>query len=450
MKNNNRSSLIFVILGVICISLAFLFNQFTYFAFFGNAAFSVHIQVSFLLLDVGALIVGSMLLVYRNNAKQLIFAFIYIALIMFSVELALNVGHYAIDNNDTKINRKSLLSPYRGKEWSYEFWKDHGKAWNADYEPFIGWDRREYHSKYTNVNSDGFRETWKPKLKSEEKSKQKTIYMFGGSTMWGSGARDNFTIPSSLSKILSKNGYHFKVINCGETAYTFLQEIIHLILLLRDGYRPDYVLFYDGSNDVYGAYQNGIAGATHNLEHIRRKLKASASEKEQLKKIIIYYLSLQWTMVHRDIVSLYHVISSPKIRFKEKAANYTETELEKLSRDITTHYKTSISLLDNLSKVYGFKYLCFWQPVIYTEESITEEEKTVVVRVKDESAGKLYKYVNQILQSKDIPYFYNISNVLKGHSETVYTDFCHLAENGNAIVAKKMFLLFEEEFLLNE
>ena len=70
--------------------------------------------------------------------------------------------------------------------------------------------------------------------------------MFGGSACWGYGARDDYTMPSELSRRLNAATPHFHVYNYGEPGYTFTQGVLSLITRLQAGARPDYVIFYDG------------------------------------------------------------------------------------------------------------------------------------------------------------------------------------------------------------
>lgn len=82
--------------------------------------------------------------------------------------------------------------------------------------------------------------------------------------MWGSGARDSFTIPSLLSQILSEHGISIHVVNYGESGFVSTQEVIALMLQLKKGNIPDVVMFYDGVNDTFSAFQHGIAGIPQN------------------------------------------------------------------------------------------------------------------------------------------------------------------------------------------
>lgn len=83
------------------------------------------------------------------------------------------------------------------------------------------------------------------------------VWMFGGSAVWGSGVEWSETIPSYLAT----KGY--TVTNYGEVGYVSTQELILLILELRSA-TPNIVIFYDGYNDVFSGYQQGVAGLPMN------------------------------------------------------------------------------------------------------------------------------------------------------------------------------------------
>lgn len=171
-------------------------------------------------------------------AKKLLFRFISIILIFSILEIGLCITSFVIKL--VKGEWKLSLSAYKDKEWAKAFWKERSQI-RYTYEPYVAWKGQEYHGKYINIDSQGVRKTWNPKdLHGKENG---IIYVFGGSTVFGFGARDDYTIPSHLSKILNNKNYNFIVYNYGRDAYVFTQELIRLILLLRDGGRPDYVIF---------------------------------------------------------------------------------------------------------------------------------------------------------------------------------------------------------------
>jgi len=122
-----------------------------------------------------------------------------------------------------------------------------------------------FEGKYINVNKDGLRVTWNESVVDHADDQPPVrVFIFGGSTMWGWGARDDYTIASYLSKILHGQGYQVEVTNYGQMGYVNTQEIITLLRYLQRGEVPDIVLFYDGLNDVASANHNRAAGLSRN------------------------------------------------------------------------------------------------------------------------------------------------------------------------------------------
>ncbi|TAE79989.1 MAG: hypothetical protein EAY81_10815, partial [Bacteroidetes bacterium] len=75
----------------------------------------------------------------------------------------------------------------------------------------------------------------------------KSIWLFGGSTVFGEGVSHDETITYFLNQADTANSY----VNFGVPAYCQKNEMQKLILLLQKGYRPKQVFFLDGLNDLY-------------------------------------------------------------------------------------------------------------------------------------------------------------------------------------------------------
>ena len=83
----------------------------------------------------------------------------------------------------------------------------------------------------------------------------RTIWMFGGSTVRGHADKDeNRTLPALVSEYLNAEDrpYHFTVINLGEYGFNSVLESKYLQKVLIDSpSSPDTVIFYDGGNDSF-------------------------------------------------------------------------------------------------------------------------------------------------------------------------------------------------------
>ena len=111
-------------------------------------------------------IIGGVLVLFKGNTptgrKHLAFGFIAVLLVVLVSEGFLHIVDAAIEDGPTDhaYNRpRYLSSAYEEQEWAETYFNQYWQL-KSDYEPFIGWDRREYHSEYINIDSDGVRETW--------------------------------------------------------------------------------------------------------------------------------------------------------------------------------------------------------------------------------------------------------------------------------------------------
>jgi hypothetical protein len=100
----------------------------------------------------------------------------------------------------------------------------------------------------TFVHQDGWvRRSYEPK---GDAGSMPTVWMFGGSTTWGEGQRDEYTIASHLARLAEEAGTPIQVRNYGQRGWVHFQEMVlyEQELALRDA--PDFALFYDGANEV--------------------------------------------------------------------------------------------------------------------------------------------------------------------------------------------------------
>ena len=456
MKKHLNSIFQYHIVTAICfIAVGLIVNQWLLVHFFrpltenGKLVFGTCVLIwAFQIFFISA----GLLLIFKGKTphqrRRLLFVFFSMVLMVFFTEGILHLFNLVLHFEGQKKTTldKSLLSVYKDKEWAQTLLEENRNI-PKEFQQFLGWSRTNYHGIYVNIDSQGARKTWNPT--TVDKNQQTTVYMFGGSTMFGVGARDDYTIASWTSKLLNEKSGNYIVSNYGQSGYNVTQEIMKLILLLRQGHRPDYVLFYDGINDVYGAYQSGKAGTFQNVEMMRKKLKRKNPTPMQHFMLAVKGTILNHSIIYKAIEAIPSLFVK-KSQFQEVAAKYTKEELHELSRDITDYYLQSIDLLDKLSQSYGFEYICFWQPVIFTERQLTAKESDLNYhpRLKDKNLGAVYTGIVDLLEARSPRKFYNISNALEERTETVYTDYCHLSERGNEMMANKIVEIFKEEYAI--
>lgn len=182
----------------------------------------------------------------------------------------------------------------------------------------------------------------------------------------------NETIPSYLAK------YGYDVTNYGETGYVSMQELILLIQELKTG-KPDIVIFYDGFNDTFSAYQQGVAGLPMN-EFNR--------EKE-------FNLSKKWLGAYL------------KAKFQSQEHNLNMDCVN----DVLIDYVQNMRMAVAISKKFKFKFYNFWQDHNYEDNEFFDQVYAPMERF------------NHVLKIQ----------------EKYFIDQCHLTKEGNKEIASRIY-----------
>jgi len=130
--------------------------------------------------------------------------------------------------------------------WSDARRAQHEVFSDADWSAYLGPTLPELRTPHTNV-VDGRRVTWRPPAPPEA-----TVWLFGGSTMFGLGQRDDHTVASALARAAWERGVALEVVNFGVHGDVHWMEQRRLRSALTGGAAPpDVAVFYDGWNDLY-------------------------------------------------------------------------------------------------------------------------------------------------------------------------------------------------------
>ena len=115
------------------------------------------------------------------------------------------------------------------------------------YQPYTMVTDLPYQGRYLNIPQQG---PWPMDPKNYN------VLMFGGSSVFGYAVADDQTIPAYMQPIIQKSeGRRVCVYNFGRRAYFSTAERILFEQLLRDGAKPNLVVFIDGLNDFLFAVE---------------------------------------------------------------------------------------------------------------------------------------------------------------------------------------------------
>ena len=313
-------------------------------------------------------------------------------------------------------------SQYAGQAWVRTYWREEVVVNRYDYQPYVAWRRHPFAGQTIVIDAAGIRRTTNNRC---EKGAL-TVWMFGGSALWGSGSPDWGTIPSALAGILNQGEGRACVTNYGESAWVSSQESIKLILELKAGRRPDIAIFYDGWNDVSARYQTGELDAHPNMSDFRDKLERSP---------------LRLALATTRAAALYdRVATGIGVRPLYLDRHRRPEPNVDVPASIRTQYLRNIDIVAALARDFDFDYAFFWQPMILAGgKPLTAEEE----RIKTESSGhpELTRVAIEtygLMRATRAQRFHFFGDVLKSYGPSAYLDWVHLDPGANRAVAVAM------------
>jgi lysophospholipase L1-like esterase len=353
-------------------------------------------------------------------------------LLLLLVEGAAGLVLRLIQNSVSPPDARSQLAYYREQVWGGAYWQEFSAVSRRFYEPYVTWRRGPFDGETINIDSEGIRET--PGAACTEDAY--TVFAFGGSTMWGTGSPDGHTIPAYLQKGLAGQlDRPVCVVNFGELAYVSTQSLIRLERQLQRGQVPDLVIFYDGINDVYAAYQSGQAGVHQNLGDIRAVFEGQERPSS---------LWLQSTNTFR----LLNRVLSRMNREQPVGPTYKTMGVaaEPLASNIVQVYAQNVQMVDALAQKYGFAIHFFWQPVIAIgNKALTEDEEALRLAMDPDLVTLFELTYEQVKESVSLPNLYDIAGVFDEETAGIWIDNWHVTPAGNERIAQAMLAIIEAQ-----
>lgn len=291
------------------------------------------------------------------------------------------------------------------------------------------------------VNALGFRGREIAKIKPDATVR---VIMLGGSALWGTGASsDNSTITYELEKLLnnSAEGKKYEVINAGDGGYVTMQELITLCDRAID-LNPDIVITFDGFNDIYSGFTNGIAGYPQNFSHFKQKLEANN---------IFYHLltavtqPLTHSMFIRKLNNKFRIFSMRNAKVNSDGIPFVYAEPFEVARV----FGRNLSYIHAITKERNIISLFTIQPMLGVGvKKLTPEEQGSLKALNENikgyivylrrTAGFLVKEL-KLLEQSSKAHVLDLTGVFDSNDGTVYLDYCHISDVGNKAVAEKIY-----------
>ena len=339
-------------------------------------------------------------------------------------------------------DKRADLPVYKDFKQRVEFWREHDKTWsNLEYAPYHLWTRPPFSGRWTNIDAKGDRVTH---YNVDEKlSGVNKVFMFGGSTLWSTGATDWQTIPSFVAKFLNEKQTRSIVYNYGETSFVSTQGLNRLISEIKEGNVPDLVIFYSGINDASTAAFGlaALKGSSYHSHMDRFQAMFKASSRTHFAEIIKSSYILKAMRMLKNKFSLSDErIWAEKLSQKDKQGAIINT---------AKHWIANYRIASSIGKEYDFKVIFVLQPSLYSGKKVLQDyEKAMLQGESQPVMQAAYQQIRKDIENQAIQGIYDISDVFKQISDPIYIDWAHTGPLGNYYIAQHIAKIIESEGLL--
>ncbi len=302
-----------------------------------------------------------------------------------------------------------------------------------EYRPRVGFGVPQFHRDRINVddaNPFPIRRTVSSAINPETRDLSEpkfTIWIFGGSTVFGWGVPDEHTIPSHLQTLLSDNlpSHEVRIINHGTPSYYSSQEVDRLITALRAGHNPDLVIFFHGANEALLFDPADQPLFTKEITwSVSRQLRLSTAVANPHSGILISPQFPPARLMGWIASRVFHQTIN-WISFEASIGTLKVWEIPTL----VARYRFNVKLAKAILKEKSIPSIFFWQPE--NEEVIPHWEEVT----------------NQATQWHE-PHFYSLAKIFEGKNKRdIYVDEAHYGDQASGEIAQAIVQILKQGYL---
>jgi len=311
------------------------------------------------------------------------------------------------------------------------------------YRPYVVWRANPFASDVLNIGPDGLRLV--PGASQDQDAF--SVFAFGGSTMIGWNTSDERTICGMMQRFFnSRCSRTVRVTNFGQHGYVSSQEVIELQMQLRAGNVPDYVVFYNGANDVWSACINDTAGCHFEMQEITHIYENRHFEGSGLRETADVLLNSSSAL---GLLRFWFFGTMPgqKITIFQEEPSQCMIQGEgfihpdTLAEGIMGIYEGNVRIVSALSEEFGFQYSFFWQPVLVTGEKTLSDSEVEIASGTSGFLRSVYSCCEEraVTMEEEREDLVCLSGVFDSIDGDIYTDICHVNQRGDSLIAEAVF-----------
>ncbi|MEW6113522.1 MAG: hypothetical protein AB1664_15430 [Thermodesulfobacteriota bacterium] len=304
------------------------------------------------------------------------------------------------------------------------------------YQSYTQFKERPFKGTYVNADDRGFRPIkdqgpWPPDKKDF------TIFVFGGSTVFGYGVPDYDTIASHLQDLLApQKDLSPRVYNFGRCSYISIQERILLEKLILGGTVPRMVIFIDGLNDL--AHYDGEPALTKELTAFMNE-----GEVPTVRKVL------------RELPMIKTFLGDPKKKngtrqAAGKGADQTKKSEAAVVSEVLERYRSNKRLVEAFATPLGITPVFVWQPMpVYGYDQTHNIFGRFDYQKFTPYVKPGYEAVAKLAASGDLgENFIWCGDIQRDKKEPLYVDAYHYSGKMSRMIASHIVTVLKERKLL--
>ena len=316
----------------------------------------------------------------------------------------------------------SVADAYEDAYWRKDYWAEHGDARGTEWRSYVYWRRTPFQGEMINVDLHGFRNGWQ---NADAKADAPQVWVFGGSLVWGTGVPDAFTLPSQLAFLYAKKDqeHPVRVLNFGESGYVSGQSRLAFAQALAcGGQKPALVIFVDGANDVFAAFQAERAGIPQNEQ--RRATEFNSSQRPGT-------LLSAW----------FNRLDGVEHLRAWGAAAPNLLPVGDLAQSVVRSYLAYVDQMQALADANGIATAFVWQPHLFAKQQLSRDEQAIVNasfrRHRDLQLAADQSLAAALAESPRS--LINLAALFADEPQPRFSDFVHVDDQGLETLARAIF-----------
>jgi hypothetical protein len=315
--------------------------------------------------------------------------------------------------------------PNAGEAWWNGWWQVVTMGGVRRYSPYAGYVwAKSFHSRYVNVDSAGHRVT--PQAPPRGPRLQRVV-LLGGSTMWGYTVPDSFTIPSLVAARLRARGLdNVQVENLAQPGYNVTQDLIALLLEVRNGAVPTVAVFLDGHNDVAAAWWAGRPGGVLEQQELTSIFERRAPS---FRSTLLTALTAHFRFVER-------------LRGARPPASAARQRLgpPPPCLDVASLYRRVTDEADALGREFGFATVFLWQPLLATtHKPLTPWERSIAAPAYLDYLVRCTATADSVMHDRLGRSYIPLHALFDRDTTSVFLDYVgHVTKRGNDAIAERI------------